>query len=72
MRPGPSASMSNTDAKIESLVEAINALVKITTTDKNQMKNQHEPQVGNTNFRRQQGPPVPQVMQREPRNPNEQ
>ena len=70
--PQPSSSTSNTDAKIDSLVEAINALVKITTTDKNQMKNQHEPHVRDPNFRKQQGPPIPQVMQREPRNPNEQ
>ena len=69
--PQPSTSTSNSNAKIDSLVEAVKALVKITTTDKNQMKNQHEPQVRNPNFRRQQGPPVPQVMQREPRNPNE-
>ena len=44
----------------------------MSTDDKNQMKNQNEPQVRNPNFGRQQGPPVPQVMQREPRNPNEQ
>ena len=36
------------------------------------MKNQHEPQVRNPNVRRQQGPPIPQVMPQEPRNPNEQ
>ena len=70
--PQPSASTSNTDAKIDSLVEVVTTLVKITTADKNQMKNQHELQVRNPNFRRQQGPPDPQVMQREPRNPNEQ
>ena len=40
--------------------------------DKNQTKNQNEPQVRNPNFRRQQGPLVPQVMPRGPRNPNEQ
>lgn len=70
--PQPSASTSNSDAKIDSLIEVLKALVKLSTADKNQMKNQHEPQVRNTNFRRQQGLPVPQVMQREPRNPNEQ
>ena len=47
-------------------------MVKLSSDEKNQMKNQHEPQVRNPNFRRQQGPPIPQVMPREPRNPNEQ
>ena len=46
-------------------------MVKLSLDEKNQTKNQHEPQVKNPNFRRQQGPLVPQVMQREPRNPNE-
>ena len=45
---------------------------KFSTNDKNQMKDQNEPQVGNLNFRRQQVPPVPQVMPRGKRNPNEQ
>ena len=40
--------------------------------DITQMKDQNEPQVRNPNVRRQQGHPVPQVMPREPRNPNEQ
>ena len=53
------------------LVEVLKALVKLSIADKNQMKNQHEPQVRNPNFRRQQGPLVRQVMQRELRNPNE-
>ena len=70
--PQPSASTSNYDAKIDSLVEAVKALVKLSTADKNQMKNQHEAQVRNPNFRRQQGPFVPQVMPRRPINPNEQ
>ena len=69
--PLASTSWSNSDAKIDSLVEVVKALVKLSTANKNQMKNQHEPQVRNPNFRRQQGPHVPQVMQREPRNPNE-
>ena len=47
-------------------------MVKLSSDDKNQMKNKHEPQVINPNFRRQQGPPLPQVMPRGPRNPNEQ
>ena len=45
---------------------------KLSADDKNQMKDQNEPQVRNHNFRRQQGPHVPQVMPRGKRNPNEQ
>ena len=70
--PQASTSSSNSDAKIDSLVEVVKALFKLSSDDKYQMKNQHEPQVRNPNFRRQQGPPVPQVMTRGPRNPNEQ
>ena len=69
--PQPSTSSPNSDAKIESLVEAMKALVKLSTTDKSQLKNQNEPQVRNPNFRRQQGSPVPQVMLRGPRNSND-
>ena len=57
--PLDSTSSSNSDAKIDSLVEAMKALVKLSTTDKNQLRNQNEAQVRNPNFRRQQGPPVP-------------
>jgi hypothetical protein len=70
--PKASTSSSNSDAKIDSLVEVVKALVKLSTADKSQAKNQNEPQVRNPNFRRQQGPPIPQAMQRGPRNPNEQ
>ena len=48
------------------------ALVKLSIADKNQLINKNEPQVRNPNFRRQQGPHVPPVMPRVPRNPNEQ
>jgi hypothetical protein len=37
--PQPSTSTSNFDAKIDSLVEDVKALVKLSTADKNQMKN---------------------------------
>ena len=37
--PQPSASTSNFDAKIDSLVEFVKELVKLSTADKNQMKN---------------------------------
>ena len=71
--PQASTSSSNSDAKHDTMMKALERLmVKLSSDDKSQMKNQHEPQVRNPNFRRQQGPPVPQVMQREPRNPNEQ
>ena len=36
------------------------------------MKDHNETQVINPNFSRKQGPPIPQVMPRGPRNPNEQ
>ena len=45
---------------------------KLSVDDKSQMKDQNEPQVRNTNFRRQQGPPIPQIMRRGKMNPNEQ
>ena len=71
--PQGSTSSSNLDVKHDTMMKALERLmVKLSSDDKNQMKNQHEPQVRNPNFRRQQGPPIPQVMQREPINPNEQ
>ena len=36
---------------------------KLFVVDTNQMKNKNEPQVRNPNFRRQQGPHVPQSCQ---------
>ena len=45
---------------------------KLSTDDKNKMKDQNEPQVRNHNFRTQQGSHVPQVMLRGKTNPNEQ
>lgn len=45
---------------------------KLSADDKNQMKDQREPQVRNPNFKRHQGPHVPQVMPRGKRSPNEQ
>ena len=71
--PRASTSSFNLDVKHDTMMKAIERLmVKLSLDDKNQTKNQHEPQVRNPNFRRQQGPPIPQVMPREPRNPNEQ
>ena len=70
--PQASTSSSNLDVKHDTMMKALEILmVKLSSDDKNQLKNQNEPQVINPNFRRQQGPLVPQVMQREPRNPNE-
>ena len=37
---------------------------KLFVDDKRQVRDQNDPQVRNPNFRRQQGPPVPQIMQR--------
>jgi hypothetical protein len=45
---------------------------KLYVDDINEMKDQNEPQERNLNFRRQQGPFVPQVMLRGQRIPNEQ
>ena len=42
---------------------------KLSVDDKNQMKDQNEPQVRNPNFRRQHGPPIPQVMPRGAKKP---
>jgi len=71
--PQASTSSSNSDVKHDTMMKALEILmVKLSVDDKNQTKNQHEPQVKNPNFRRQQGPHIPQVMPREPRNPNEQ
>ena len=47
-------------------------MIKLSSDDKRQSKNHNEPQVRNPNFRRQQGPHVPQFMPRGPRNPNDQ
>ena len=44
---------------------------KLFADDKNQIKDQNKPQVRNPNFRRQQGPLVPEVMPRGKINPNE-
>ena len=71
--PKASTSSSNLNVKHDMMMKALERLmVKLSSDDKNQTENQHEPQVKNPNFRRQQGPPIPQIMPREPRNPNEQ
>ena len=43
---------------------------KLSVDDRNHVRDQNESQVRNPNFRRQQGPLVPQVVQRGQRNPN--
>ena len=48
------------------------AMERLAMDNKTIMKKLNEPQVRNPNFRRQHGPLVIQVLQREPRNPNEQ
>ena len=51
--PQTSTSPSNSDAKIDSLVEVVKALVKLSIGDKSQLKNHNQPQVRKPNFRRQ-------------------
>ena len=41
--PLASTSSSNYDAKIDSLVEVVKELVKLSIADKNQLRNQNEP-----------------------------
>lgn len=45
---------------------------KLSMDDKGQVRGQNDPQRRNPNFRRQQGPPAPQIMQRGHRNENDQ
>lgn len=45
---------------------------KLSVDDKNQIRDQNDPQVRNPSFRRQKGPLTPQIMQRGKRNPNDQ
>ena len=69
--PQASTSQSSSNAKFNMMMKTMEKLMdKLSTDDKNQMKNQNEPQVRNPNFRRQQGPLVPQVMPMGQRNPN--
>lgn len=71
--PQASTSRSNLDAKFNMMMKTMEKLMdKLAVDDKTQMKDQNEPQVRNPNFRRQQGPLVPQIMPRGQRNPNEQ
>ena len=74
--PQASTSSSSLDPRIESMVETMKAMgklmEKLSLDNKTLMINQNEPQIKNQNFRRQQGPPIPQVMPRVPRNPNDQ
>ena len=71
--PQASTSQSSSDAEFNMMMKTMEKLMdKLYVDDKNQTKNQNEPQVRNPNFRRQQGPHAPQVMPSRPRNPNEQ
>jgi hypothetical protein len=66
-------SQSNSNTKFNMMMKTMEKLMdKLSVDDKNKMKDQNEPQVRNPNFRRKQGPPIPQVMPRGQRNPNEQ
>ena len=51
--PQAPTSSSNSNVKHDTMMKALERLmVKLSSDDKNQMKNQHEPQVINPNFRR--------------------
>ena len=68
--PQASTSQSSSDAKFNMMMKTMEKLMdKLSADDKNKMKDQNEPQVRNPNFRRQQGPPIPQVMPRGERKP---
>ena len=70
--PQTSTSQSSSYAKFNMMMKPMEKLMdKLSAHDKNQMKDQNEPQVRNPNFRRQQGPHVPQGMPRGQRNRNE-
>jgi len=70
--PHASTSQSSSDSKFNMMMKTMEKLMdKLSADDKNQTENQNEPQVRSPNFRRQQGPHVPQVVSRAPRNPNE-
>ena len=71
--PQASTSQSSSNAKFNMMMKTMEKMMdELSADDKNQMKDQNEPQVRNLNIRRQQGPLVPQVTPREKRNPNEQ
>ena len=70
--PQASTSQSSSNAKFKMMMKTMEKVMdKFSGDDKNKMKDQNEPQVRNTNFRRQQGPHVPQGMPRGQRNRNE-
>ena len=70
--PQTSTSQSSSYAKYNMMMNTMEKLMdKLSVDDKNQMKDQNEPQVRNPNFRRQQGPHVSQVVPRGQRNLNE-
>ena len=51
--PQASTSQSSSDAKFNMMMKTMEKLMdKLSTDDKNQMKDQNEPQVRNPNFRR--------------------
>ena len=71
--PQASTSQSSSEAKFNMIMKTMEKMMEtLSVDDKNQMKDQNEPQIRNPNFRRPQGPFVPQVMPRGQRNPNEQ
>ena len=72
-QPQDSTSQSSLDSKFNMMMKTMQKIMdKFFVDHKNQMKDYNEPQVRNPNFRRWQGPHVPQFMLRGQRNPNQQ
>ena len=68
-----STSQSNPDVKLDMMMKVMEKLMdKLYVDDRNQNRDQNDPEIRNPNFRRPKGPPVPQIMQRRKRNPNDQ
>ena len=68
-----STSLSNSNVKFNVMMKAMEKLMnKLSVDDKNHVRHQNDPQIRNPNFRRKQGPHVPQIRQRGQRNPNDQ
>jgi hypothetical protein len=69
--PQASTSQSNLEVKFNMMMNTMEKLMDtLSIDDMSYMKDKNEPQIRNPNFRRKQGPLVPQVMPRGQRTPN--
>ena len=60
-----STSQSNPYVNFDKRMQVMEKLMdKLYVDDKNQNRDQNDPQIRNPNFRRPEGPPVPQIMKR--------